>query len=292
MLPPMAYRRRVASSHQVDLLEVDALDALPALTGGALERPAWAGALGAAWERAVGGARVRGVVAVPVQHGKSTTICGAIPWALARRPEMTIAYLTYSQRLSDRNSRVMRGWAELSGAKLSPDHNRIEEWRTTKGGGLVASGVHGPLTGYRVDIAVIDDPFKDAQDADSETIREDVWNWFLYVVSTRIPAHGSIFVIASRWNDDDLSGRLLRGDWRGEHFDLVHYPAIRVDEHGDEHALWESHMPLAELRRRREALPARVWQSLYQGSPRPDEGALFKAATWADVEQAAREVAA
>ena len=280
----MAYRGRKRQGASVSLGETDALGAVSLLTP-AWERPAWAGDWGGAWERAVNGERVRAVVVVPVRHGKTFTMSAMAAWTLARRPELTIAYLTYSQKLTDRFSRVMRNYAEMAGVKLSSDHNRIEEWRTTAGGGLLASAVNGPITGYGANIIVVDDPIKGREDAESENVRDRTWDWAIDDVYTRLEAHASFFWQGARWHEDDPIGRVLRGDIKGDEWELTHHAAITVDAHGDEHALWPARFPLDELRRRRAAYggpESRTWLSLYQGQPRPSEGALFRGATFAE----------
>ena len=44
----------------------------------------------------------------------------------------------------------------------------------------------GANTGRRADLFIIDDPIKGRQDADSQTIRDVVWNWYQAEVITRL----------------------------------------------------------------------------------------------------------
>jgi hypothetical protein len=241
--------------------------------------------LGDLWERAVAGERVRAVVTVPVRFGKSFTMAASMAWGLAMRPELTFANLTYSQKLTDRFSRRIRTYAESAGVEIQPDHNRIEEWRTTKDGGLLSSSVSGPITGYGANIIVIDDPIKGREDAESPTIRDKTWEWITDDVYTRLEPSASMFMVAARWHEDDPIGRVLRGELKGDNFELIHYQAITTDEQGVERSLWEQRWPVEELKRRREAYggpESRTWLSLYQGEPRPAEGALFRGTTYAD----------
>lgn len=94
--------------------------------------------------------------------------------------------------------------------KLHPKAQATDGWKTTEGGGYVPAGVGGGITGKGGHILIYDDPVKDAQEADSETQRQKVWDWWDSTLSTRIAPGGGILGIQTRWNDDDLSGRLLR----------------------------------------------------------------------------------
>jgi hypothetical protein len=281
----MAYRGRARTVEGVDLAGLERpLDSVERLVP-AWSRPPWADAWEDAWVQGVSGRRMRGCVVCPVRHGKTYTFATMAAWALAQHPELTIAYLTYSQKLSDRFSRVIRNYAVAAGVTLAPDHNRIEEWRTVEGGGLLASAVGGPITGFGANIIVCDDTIKGREEAESETVRDKTWDWITDDVYTRLEPSASMFFLGSRWHEDDPIGRVLRGDLRGDAWSLIHYRAISEDERGRERALWEERFPLTELQRRRAAFggpDSRTWLSLYQGEPRPNEGALFRGAVYED----------
>ena len=276
-----AYRRKVRGGPLVSVDGLGLHDAVRAMWPASVPW-SWAGQLVAALEGAARGERRRVVVSVPVRHGKTFLVSHALAWMIATKPETTCAYLTYSQKLSDRFSRKIRNLAESCGVQLKDDHNRIEEWRTTKDGGLLSSAVGGPITGYGADVIIVDDPMKGRETAESEGERDRAWDWLTDDVYTRLQPNASMFVVAARWHDDDPSGRILRGELKGEAWEVIHYRAIEADSDGAERALWPELWPLAELQRRRASLPERTWLSLYQGEPRPPEGAVFRGAMMAD----------
>ena len=47
-----------------------------------------------------------------------------------------------------------------------------------KKGSYKCVGVGGALTGSPADIAIVDDPFKDYEEARSQNRRDLVWNWY------------------------------------------------------------------------------------------------------------------
>lgn len=124
---------------------------------------------------------------------------------------------------------------------------------------------------------IIDDPLRSAADADSETIRDGLWEWYQGTIRTRLEPGGAIIVTATRWHADDLTGRLLDAEARGgETWRHLHFPAL--DEVGD--ALWPERWPLAELNAIRGAIGTRAWQAQYQGAPTAEEGGTFKRRWW------------
>ena len=103
----------------------------------------------------------------------------------------------------------------------------VEEWETSGGGGLRAVGVGGGITGFGANLIVIDDPIKSRAEAESETFRENVWDWFNDDLYTRLEPDAAIILIQTRWHEDDLAGRLLREmEDGGEKWEVVSFPAL------------------------------------------------------------------
>lgn len=225
------------------------------------------------------------LLSVPPQHGKTELILHALARLVRRRPELSNAYLTYGADRGLAMSVKCRDYAVRAGVKQGPIW-AAHEWRTPQGGGLVAGGVGGPLTGFAVDgLLVIDDPFKNREEAESGTIREKVYEWFTSVAVTRMHPTTSIIVVHTRWHEEDLIGRLLekRSDVSAEDqfpWQYTNLPAIieePVDGQMVERALWPSQRPLSFLRQRRDggAVTKHDWWSMFMGQPRPRGGAVF-----------------
>ncbi len=105
--------------------------------------------------------------------------------------------------------------------------NSVAEWGTAAGGGLRAVGVGSGVTGFGADLIVIDDPVKNRAQAESETYRERVWDWYTDDLYTRLEPNGAIVLIQTRWHEDDLAGRLLKQmDDGGDQWEIVDLPAI------------------------------------------------------------------
>jgi predicted phage terminase large subunit-like protein len=223
------------------------------------------------------------VVSTPPRHGKTETVLHFIAWVLAHDPTVTIAYVTYQEALALSKSRKALAYARAAGVEIAS--SALHEWRTLQGGGLLATGIGGPLTGQGVQILIVDDPVKNRVAAESPAQREHTWEWFNDVAFTRIEPGGSCAVIQTRWHDDDLAGRLIKmskGQSAGEDADAsttgravwrnIHMPAI--NEQGV--ALWPERWSLADLAAKRGQVGEYAWASLYQGSPVPRGMSLFK----------------
>jgi len=154
---------------------------------------------------------------MPPRHGKSELASKKFPaWALGLYPQLEIIAASYAVSLPMGFSRAIRGQLRdpayqkiFPDCKLNPEAQNIEGWQTTEGGMYVPAGVGSGVTGKGANILIIDDPVKDAEEADSETTRESNWDWYGSTAYTRLAPLSGVLVIQTRWHDDDLSGRCI-----------------------------------------------------------------------------------
>ena len=223
-------------------------------------------------------------VCFPPRHGKSRTVAqDFVAWWLGRQPKAQIILASYGAELAEGHSRKAR--EQLRDPRY-PFPVRVDDstsavglWQTDKGGIVRSAGVGGALTGFGADLLAIDDAFKDLQEADSERVRENVWNWYSGVARTRLMPRGRQVLIGTRWNEDDLLGRAMQMDgWT-----KLILPALAED--GDPlgrpvgEALWPAWYPADKLPSVETGeISSRIFAALYQQHPIPAEGALFKSA--------------
>lgn len=243
-----------------------------------------------ALERVERGEIDRLIINMPPRHGKSELASRRFPpFFVGRNPEKQIIACSYSDDMASDFGREVRnivGSEEFSeifrGVALSPDSKAANRWNTNKGGCYVAAGVGGGITGKGAHILLIDDPIKDREEAESETVRQKVWDWYTGVAYTRLMPGGAVILIQTRWHDDDLAGRLLEAQEKGDgdKWTVLNLPAIATGDDplgrkkGD--PLWPEWYDTEALARIRNVLPSRDWNSLYQQDPVPDEGEYFK----------------
>ena len=250
----------------------------------------------------------RTMVTCPPRHGKSLTTSVLFPaWWLGRNPTKQIITASYSSGLTGSFASQVKGimlgsMYQMIFPEVKPAGRAAAHWRIAKhGGGIFATGVTSSITGFGADMMIIDDPIRDAMFADSPSWREKVWDWYTQTAYTRLHPGAALFVIATRWHHDDLSGRLLvqaqqvgeideetGEEYQGDVWDEIYFPAIDKDEHGkDTIALWPERYGLTALRRIRASIGSRAWNALYQGKPTPDEGMMVQRAWFRKVISAA-----
>lgn len=218
-----------------------------------------------AMQRAVNGEQQFICCSAPPGHAKTDTLLHAPAWALMSRPDIVFSYSTYADRLSRSKSRKARSLARQAGHEL--EALSVSEWRTPKGGGMLAGGVGGPLLGHRVHIGLVDDPVKNRAEAESPVYRQQLEDFVGDTLVGRLYPNGSIFVFMHRWHPDDLIGHLVAK--RG--FRLINLPAI--DDDGK--PLWPQVWPVDALEVKRSKVTEYTWQSIYQGRPRPRGATVF-----------------
>lgn len=169
------------------------------------------------YQDVVDGKSPRLLLFMPPRHGKSLIASDYFPsWVLGHSPEFEIIASSYAVSLPLGFSKKIRGrikdplyQAMFPDTQLDPESTAAEGWNTLAGGGYIPAGVGGGITGKGGHILIFDDPVKDAEEADSETHREKVWDWYGSTFKTRLAPGGGILGIQTRWHDADLSGKLI-----------------------------------------------------------------------------------
>ena len=239
--------------------------------------------IAAALEEVERGENDRLMIFMPPRHGKSELASKRFPaWCLGRKPERQLIAASYNSDLASdfgRNVRNIVASPEFGqvfpGVSLAPDSQAANRMNTSHGGAYVAAGVGTAVTGRGAHIALIDDPFKDREEADSERRRELVWDWYRSTLFTRLMPNGAVVLIQTRWHEDDLAGRLLEQDGRiedGGQWKVLELSAISADGN----ALWPEWYPIPALERIKATIGAREWSALYQQRPQPDDGTFFQ----------------
>lgn len=262
-------------------------------------------------ERVLRSRRKRLMITAPPQEFKSLLCAVWTPLrALQLHPDWRVMLLTYADGLAEEHSRTARAviqeygtgvidsltgqpLPDRLGISLHPDKAQAANWRIQEGdGGLVAAGRDATITGRRADLLIVDDPFKNMQEADSEAIRRKVIDWYHSVATTRLAPGASVILIQTRWHPGDLAGHLLQNDrelppelreWHYINIPAISHPALpdalnRPPGVALESARGRTKEDFEAIQRN---VGKRVWNALYQGSPTPPEGGLFSQA-WFD----------
>lgn len=245
-------------------------------------------------EDVANGLSPRLMILMPPRHGKSQIASKLFPaWLLGHNPYFEVIACSYNVSLAIDFSREVRDVVRsdrygvlFPGTKINPEAQGAEAWRllspTGVGtGGYVAAGIGGAINGKGAHVLIIDDPIKNAEEADSAEHRQKIWDWYGSTAYTRLAPGGGVLVIQTWWHDDDLAGRLqevMKTNPEADQYVIVKYPAIAIEDEeyrikGE--ALHPERYDLTALARYKNTMAPRHWAALYQQDPVPDEGAYF-----------------
>lgn len=234
------------------------------------------------------------LVSMPPGHIKSDTASVHTPeWFLENWPAKNVGVASYGQRKAAEWGRKIRNDIkqnpEKFSVRLAEDSKAKDQFNTQKDGGLLCTGVGGAFTGFRAHLLVVDDPVKDEEEAQSEVMREKVWEWFRTVAFTRCWPEAVKLVVMTRWHEDDLIGKVeqLYRDGDDENtakypLVIVRFPAIAEDEdvlgRQPGEPLWpEGGYGLEWAESTIAFVGSLNWAKMYQQRPSPKGGGMFKA---------------
>jgi predicted phage terminase large subunit-like protein len=256
----------------------------------------------------------RVILCAPPQTGKSELVSRRLPaYAFGRIPDLTVIGTSYGADLASMMNRDIQrviSSDEYKHVFPSTKLNEVNIRSTSQGqylrnsdifeivshsGRYRSAGVGGGITGMGMRLGIIDDPFKDQMEAQSETIRNNVWEWYTTTFYTRLGKRGAIVIMHTRWHEDDLVGRLLekqKSDPNADKWLVLSFPAILDDESqrasmdyrafGD--ALWPNKYDLAALATMRANDPD-SFEALQQQRPTKPGGSLLPRIGFQTIEQ-------
>jgi predicted phage terminase large subunit-like protein len=250
-------------------------------------------------------------ISMPPQEGKSSRVGRyGVLWWLRQFPGLHMGIVSYDGDHANRISYMIRADIDVFngqggnpdlGLRLAKDQKAVGRWMLAAphNGDVYAIGIGGGITGRPIDLLLIDDPVKDIRAADSLLLSSQAWEWWQTAARPRLAPWAPVIVVATRWHEADLIGRLLakqREDAAAglEHFDRwreINIPA-QADHHpekGEVDVLGRQpgeFMASARGRTRAQweatkaATVARFWTALYQGRPSPDVGDVWLKTWW------------
>lgn len=224
------------------------------------------------------------IVEVPVRHGKSERCDWWTPvWFLDRFPDKQVGLVSHEARAARRWGRRVRDTImanpDLLNVRIRRDVSAESNWETTVGGGMITAGVNGPFEGYGLDLAIMDDPIKNAAQARSKDYRDNLYDWWQETFTDRFEPDAVVIILMARWHPDDIIGRLKKeeaGEW-----EILTLPAEaeptedEPDPLGREagEPLWPWRWPKERLREKKHR--RRSWAARWQMRPVEAAGGIF-----------------
>jgi predicted phage terminase large subunit-like protein len=246
-------------------------------------------------------------VSVPPQSGKSFMLSLLFPiWFLGRNSRERIIIAGYSSQFVVDNIGVpIRRMVKTEMfQRIFPDFkldlDKAEFITTEQGGSITFAGRNSSITGRSATLILVDDPYKDYEEAFSDVIREKIHKWFRNSIVSRIRRRTKCITLHTRWHTDDILGRnadpshpeyAKDPDHRkvADSWNYLNIPAIcsiesaeMLNEYLDDgeepfvegDSIWPDEHDLETLELKRLADPVE-FSALYMGQPSPDTGAFF-----------------
>jgi len=236
--------------------------------------------------RLIGGEISRLAVFMPPRHGKSELISKYFPaYYLATHPDHRVILTSYEADFASTWGSKARDILKEHGSSFK-DNITINNKSAARNrwdikdhqGGMMTAGVGGPITGKGADLLIIDDPVKNAEEANSQTSRQKIWDWYKSTAYTRLEPNGAIILIMTRWHETDLAGMILENskkDWK-----ILKLPALAEgnDPLGRKpgEALWPERFNSKRLQETKTDIGSYYFSAMYQQRPQPLGGGLLK----------------
>ena len=224
------------------------------------------------------------IINMPPRHTKSEFGSYLLPaWMVGKNPKLKIIQSTNTTELSVRFGRKAKAlidspeYQKVFKTKLREDSQAAGKWETAQGGEYYAAGVGSAITGRGADLLIIDDPHSE-QDAMNAQALERTYEWYTSGPRQRLQPGGSIIVIMTRWNEKDLTGRLLNAqkEVKADQWEIVEFPAIMPSGQ----PVWPEYWKIEDLESVKASIPLSKWNAQYMQNPTSEEGALIKREWW------------
>lgn len=246
------------------------------------------------------------LLSVPPRHGKSFTVTETLPsWYLGKHPRGNVIICGYESKFAETFSRRNRDKfndyaCDIFGCDYNKNVQGVGLWETSEGGRCRAAGLAAGITGFGANLFIIDDPIKNQESAESESILGKILDEMGPSVQSRIQPHGKLIVIQTRWVENDVIG-YVKNKWSDFVYKDINLPCECEDPENDPlgRQLGESLMGphLGDynlpdnicndntwLKSKKMLVMAadgeHTWNALYQGHPSAKDGNLFQSAWW------------
>ncbi len=216
------------------------------------------------------------ILQLPPRSWKTRMISEAIAWSFGQLERTDVIYTGHSVSLLETISRNIRErvnsqeYKWMYKARIKWDNGSVNDWSMDNWNHLMIFGVWGGITGKGWHRLIVDDPYATRQDAESQTIRKRVEQWYdSTLLSRRHNENAWICIIMQRWREDDLVWYITsrENDW-----EIVSVPAI--NDNGK--SFWESRFSVPYLEEVRTQIGDYFFQSQYQQDPINESGWDFK----------------
>lgn len=156
------------------------------------------------------------IFCMPPRHGKTELATKRLAaWFSGRHPEQDVIVAAAGDDLASDFGGDVRAIMATPQYKQVFPHHRLrrggsakDNIQTVEGGRLIFAGRGGQINGRGAHLLLVDDLYKDANEARSPAIRDSAWDWFVKVALYRRMGKRLTIITMTRWHSDDIIGRL------------------------------------------------------------------------------------
>lgn len=189
--------------------------------------------------------------------GKTTWMRIAIAWLIGHNPHMQLGWVSYSEQIAAKSSRVIKRIIES--ARYREVFPRVRpgkrwgdlDWEIDKGFANVSAieadftfqaiGITGSITSNRFHLLVYDDLIKSKKAIANEDVRASMLETIQDAIEPCMIPGGRALGMGTRWRNDDIHAKyfILDNGWV-----VIEQSAITTDAAGQERSAWESRFSL------------------------------------------------
>jgi predicted phage terminase large subunit-like protein len=224
------------------------------------------------------------IINMPPRHTKSEFASTLLPaWMIGKHPDLKIIQSTHTTELAVRFGRKAKNiidseeYKKIFKTTLREDSKAAGRWETNSKGEYFAAGVGGAITGRGADLLIIDDPHSE-QDALNAQALERAYEWYTSGPRQRLQPGGRIVLVMTRWNQKDLTGKLLNAqkESKADQWEVIEFPAILPNGK----PAWPEYWKLEELEGVKASLSIGKWNAQWMQNPTAEEGSIIKREWW------------
>jgi len=224
------------------------------------------------------------IINMPPRHTKSEFASTLLPaWMIGKHPDLKIIQSTHTTELAVRFGRKAKNiidseeYKKVFKTTLREDSKAAGRWETNSKGEYFAAGVGGAITGRGADLLIIDDPHSE-QDALNAQALERAYEWYTSGPRQRLQPGGRIVLVMTRWNQKDLTGKLLNAqkESKADQWEVIEFPAILPNGK----PAWPEYWKLDELESVKASLSIGKWNAQWMQNPTAEEGSIIKREWW------------
>jgi len=224
------------------------------------------------------------IINMPPRHTKSEFASTLLPaWMIGKHPDLKIIQSTHTTELAVRFGRKAKNiidseeYKKVFKTTLREDSKAAGRWETNSKGEYFAAGVGGAITGRGADLLIIDDPHSE-QDALNAQALERAYEWYTSGPRQRLQPGGRIVLVMTRWNQKDLTGKLLNAqkESKADQWEVIEFPAILPNGK----PAWPEYWKLEELEGVKASLSIGKWNAQWMQNPTAEEGSIIKREWW------------